>query len=200
MKYFLQSFSFTFLMYFGLWIMWVHFAIDIGLDAEYPGSLVYLPHAARVICTCIFGWYAIPAMVAADFIGITFFVHGNTDFLLAGSFSFEEFINSVVANSSVFLSLLLLKLSGLSFTYHHAGLTLKKSNYRHVFLITVISAFINGLVGNFIRQGLNDYDIHMYTVLRFTVGDILGTLVVLLVCTIMLSAYTDIINKSNKTN
>ena len=54
MKYFLQSFSFTFLMYFGLWIMWVHFAIDIGLDAEYPGSLVYLPHAARVICTCIF--------------------------------------------------------------------------------------------------------------------------------------------------
>ncbi|MBL6902646.1 MAG: hypothetical protein ISR29_00395 [SAR86 cluster bacterium] len=200
MKYFLQSFSFTFLMYFGLWIMWVHFAIDIGLDAEYPGSLVYLPHAARVICTCIFGWYAIPAMVAADFIAITFFVHGNTDFLLAGSFSFEEFINSVVANSSVFLSLLLLKLSGLSFTYHHAALTLKKSNYRHVFLITVISAFINGLVGNFIRQGLNDYDIHLYTVLRFTVGDILGTLVVLLVCTIMLSAYTDIINKSNKTN
>ena len=200
MKYFLQSFSFTFLMYFGLWIMWVHFAIDIGLDAEYPGSLVYLPHAARVICTCIFGWYAIPAMVAADFIGITFFVHGNTDFLLVGSFSFEELINSVVANSSVFLSLLLLKLSGLSFTYHHAALTLKKSNYRHVFLITVISAFINGLVGNFIRQGLNDYDIHMYTVLRFTVGDILGTLVVLLVCTIMLSAYTDIINKSNKTN
>lgn len=200
MKYFLQSFSFTFLMYFGLWIMWVHFAIDIGLDAEYPGSLFYLPHAARVICTCIFGWYAIPAMVAADFIGITFFVHGNTDFLLTGSFSFEEFINSVVANSSVFLSLLLLKLSGLSFTYHHASLTLKKSNYRHVFLITVISAFINGLVGNFIRQGLNDYDIHLYTVLRFTVGDILGTLVVLLVCTIMLSAYTDIINKSNKTN
>lgn len=200
MKYFLQSFSFTFLMYFGLWIMWVHFAIDIGLNAEYPGSLFYLPHAARVICTCIFGWYAIPAMVAADFIGITFFVHGNTDFLLTGSFSFEEFINSVVANSSVFLSLLLLKLSGLSFTYHHASLTLKKSNYRHVFLITVISAFINGLVGNFIRQGLNDYDIHLYTVLRFTVGDILGTLVVLLVCTIMLSAYTDIINKSNKTN
>lgn len=200
MKYFLQSFSFTFLMYFGLWIMWVHFAIDIGLDTEYPGSLFYLPHAARVICTCIFGWYAIPAMVAADFIGITFFVHGNTDFLLTGSFSFEEFINSVVASSSVFLSLLLLKLSGLSFTYHHASLTLKKSNYRHVFLITVISAFINGLVGNFIRQGLNDYDIHLYTVLRFTVGDILGTLVVLLVCTIMLSAYTDIINKSNKTN
>ena len=200
MKYFLQSFAFTFLMYFGLWIMWFHFAIAIASDADYPGSLVYLPHAARVICTCIFGWYAIPAMVAADFIGITFFVHGNTDFLLAGSFSFEEFINSVVANSSVFLSLLLLKLSGLSFTYHHAALTLKKSNYRHVFLITVISAFINGLVGNFIRQGLNDYDIHMYTVLRFTVGDILGTLVVLLVCTIMLSAYTDIINKSNKTN
>ena len=49
MKYFLQSFAFTFLMYFGLWIMWVHFAIDIGLDTEYPGSLVYLPHAARVI-------------------------------------------------------------------------------------------------------------------------------------------------------
>ena len=71
---------------------------------------------------------------------------------------------------------------------------------RFILIITVISAFINGLVGNFIRQGFNDYDIHMFTVLRFTVGDILGTLVVLLVCTIMLSVYMDIINKSNKTN
>ena len=198
MKYFIQSFAFTFLMYFGMWIMWVHFAIDIGLDAEYPGSLVYLPHAARVIFTCIFGWYAIPAMVAADFIGITFFVHGNTDFLLTGNFSFEELINSIVANSSVFLGLVLLKLSGLSFNYEHGSLLLKKSNYRHIFLITVLSAFINGLVGNFVRQGLTDYDIHMFTVLRFTVGDILGTLVVLLVCTIMLSAYKDIYSKANK--
>ena len=198
MKYFLQSFAFTFLMYFGLWIMWVHFAIDIGLDAEYPGSLVYLPHAARVICTCIFGWYAIPAMVAADFIGISFFVHGNTDFLLTGNFSYEELINSTVANSSVFLSLILLKLSGFSFNYEHGSLLLRKSNYQHIFLITVLSAFINGLFGNFIRQGISDYDIHMFTVLRFTVGDILGTLVVLIVCTIMLSAYKDIYNESNK--
>jgi hypothetical protein len=38
----------------------------------------------------------------------------------------------------------------------------------------------------------------MFTVLRFTVGDILGTLAVLLICTIMLSAYKDIYNKSNK--
>ena len=75
---------------------------------------------------------------------------------------------------------------------------LRKSNYRHIFLITVLSAFINGLIGNFVRQGLTDYDIHMFTVLRFTVGDILGTLVVLIVCTIMLSAYKDIYKKSNK--
>jgi len=38
----------------------------------------------------------------------------------------------------------------------------------------------------------------MFTVLRFTVGDILGTLAVLLISTIMLSAYKDIYNKSNK--
>ena len=38
----------------------------------------------------------------------------------------------------------------------------------------------------------------MFTVLRFTVGDILGTLVVLIVCTIMLSAYKDIYSKANK--
>ena len=137
-------------------------------------------------------------MVAADFIGITFFVHGNTDFLLAGNFSYEELTNSIVANSSVFLSLVILKLSGLSFNYEHGSLLLRKSNYRHIFLITVLSAFMNGLVGNFIRQGLTDYDIHMFTVLRFTVGDILGTLVVLIVCTIMLSAYKDIYNKANK--
>ena len=193
MKYFIQSFAFSFLMYFGLWIMWIHFVIDVGADTDYPGSLVYLPHAARVICTCIFGWYAIAAFVAADFIGITFFVHGNTDFLLAGSFSLEELINSIFASSSVFLSLILLKLSGFSFNYEHGSLLLRKSNYRHIFLITVLSAFINGLIGNFIRQGFTDYDIRMITVLRFTVGDIIGTLVVLLVCTIMLSVYKDIL-------
>lgn len=200
MKYFIQSFAFSFLMYFGLWIMWIHFVIDVGADTDYPGSLVYLPHAARVICTCIFGWCAIPAFVAADFIGITFFVHGNTDFLLTGNFSLEELINSTFASSSVFLSLILLKLSGFSFNYEHGALLLRKSNYRHIFLITVLSAFINGLIGNFIRQGFTDYDIRMFTVLRFTVGDIIGTLVVLLVCTIMLSAYKDILiaSKSDK--
>mgnify|MGYP003331262199 CR=1 FL=1 len=47
-------------------------------------------------------------------------------------------------------------------------------------LITVISASINGLFGNFLRQAITDHDIHMYTVLRFTVGDIIGCITCLL--------------------
>ena len=77
-------------------------------------------------------------------------------------------------------------------------LLLKKSNFRHIFLITVISASINGLFGNFLRQAITDHDIHMYTVLRFTVGDIIGCITVLLVSTLMLSAYKDFIYQSSK--
>ena len=197
MKYYLQAFSFTFLMYFGLWIMWIHFAIDFASDADYPGSLVYLPHAARVICTCLFGWIAIPAMVISEWIGISYFVHGDS-FLINGTFSFAEFSLSLFSSSSVLLALILLKISGFSFSYSSGMLLLKKSNFRHIFLITVLSACINGLVGNFLRQAVTDHDIHMYTVLRFTVGDIFGTLVVLLVATIMFSAYKDFIFQSSK--
>ena len=184
-------------MYFGLWIMWIHFAIDFASDSEYPGSLFYLPHAARVICTCLFGWIAIPAMVLGEWVGITHFVHGDA-FLINGTFSFAEFSLSLFSSSSVLLALLLLKVSGFSFSYSSGKLLLKKSNFRHIFLITVISASINGLFGNFLRQAVTDHDIHMYTVLRFTVGDILGCITVLLVSTIMFSAYKDFIYQSSK--
>lgn len=197
MKYFLQASSFTFFMYFGLWIMWVHFAIDIAIDSDYPGSLVYLPHAARVICTCLFGWIAIPSMVLAEWVGLSFFVHGDP-LLVDGGYSFAELTTSVFASSSVFLTLILLKICGFSFTYNPGSLLIKKSNFRHIFLIIVISATINGLFGNFLRQAITENDIHMYTVLRFTIGDIIGTLVVLLVSTIMLSALKDIVKISSK--
>lgn len=184
-------------MYFGLWIMWIHFAIDFGSDRDYPGSLVYLPHAARVICTCLFGWIAIPAMVFAEWIGISYFVHGDA-FLVDGTYSLAELTQSIFASSSVLLALILLRVSGFSFSYRTGMLLLKKSNFRHIFLITVISASINGLFGNFLRQAITDHDIHMYTVLRFTVGDIIGCITVLLVSTIMLSAYKDFIYQSSK--
>ena len=197
MKYYLQAFAFTFFMYFGLWIMWIHFAIDFGSDRDYPGSIVYLPHAARVICTCLFGWIAIPAMVFAEWIGISYFIHGDA-FLVNGTYSLAELTQSIFASSSVLLALILLRVSGFSFSYSAGMLLLKKSNFRHIFLITVISASINGLFGNFLRQAITDHDIHMYTVLRFTVGDIMGCITVLLVSTIMLSAYKDFIYQSSK--
>ena len=192
MKYFLQTFSFTFLMYFGLWVMWVHFAIDLGKDDAYPGSLFYLPHAARVICTCLFGWYAIPAIVCAEMAGINFFVHGDNAFLVQGVYSLPEFAMSLFSASTVLLTLILLRISGMSFNYVHGNLLLKKSNARHIFLIVVISAFINGVFGNFLRQAFTNHDIHMWSVLRFTVGDILGCLIAMAVMTIMYSAYKDI--------
>ena len=198
MKYFLQTSAFTFLMYFALWSIWISFAVDIGVDSKYPGSLVFLPHAARVLCTCMFGWYAIPAMVCADWVGLTFFASGDPILVNAG-YSFQEFSMSLFACSSVYMALLLLKISGFSFHYSHGSLLLQKSNYQHIFLITVISATINGLFGSLLRQLATDYDVHMFTVLRFTIGDILGCLVVLATCTIMMSAYKDLLlrNKNN---
>lgn len=187
MKYFLQTFSFTFLAYMTLWFVW---ASSIGLPgSQYDGSLVFLPHAARVICTCIFGLYAIPAIILADFIGLEFFtsIPDVSSLPSLGLIVFKAF--------TVYLSLLVLKLFGFSFNYAKGHVLLNRTNYRHIGLITIFSAFINGVFGNALKQIFLMVDIPLWTIFRYIVGDVLGTLVVFAVSVLVMTTYKDVVNR-----
>ena len=187
MKYFFQTFSFTFLAYMTLWFVW---ASSIGLPgSQYDGSLVFLPHAARVICTCIFGLYAIPAIILADFIGLEFFtsIPDVSSLSSLGLITFKAF--------TVYLSLLALKLFGFSFNYSKGEVLLNRTNYRHIGLITILSAFINGVFGNALKQVFEMVDIPLWTIFRYVVGDILGTLVVFAVSVLVMSIYKELVNR-----
>ena len=186
-KYFLQTFSFTFLAYMTLWFVW---ATSIGLPgSQYDGSLVFLPHAARVICTCIFGLYAIPPIVLADFIGLEFFTS------IPNVLTFSSLVLIVFKAFTVYLSLLALKLFGFSFNVSKGEVLLNRSNYRHIGLITILSAFINGGFGNALKQVFQMVDIPLWTIFRYVVGDILGTLVVFAVSVLVMSIYKDLVNR-----
>ena len=67
---------------------------------------------------------------------------------------------------------------------------LNKTNYKHVALITVISAFYNGLIKNLSLSVFEvNYQNHLVDIMqvcRFLIGDILGTTVVLILLAVIL--------------
>jgi hypothetical protein len=66
---------------------------------------------------------------------------------------------------------------------------LNKRNYKHIALITLISAIYNSLLVNFAVNSLSlsTMQVGIDQVLRFFIGDILGTAIVLIVLACMLN-------------
>ena len=70
MSKFFEISIYTFIFHILCYVLWLIFVVP----AEGPtnvaalGSLVYLPHAGRVLPVIFFGWKAIPAVLAAEFL------------------------------------------------------------------------------------------------------------------------------------
>ena len=163
-----------------LWIIWFFFVVQIEGNPNWLGSLFYLPHAARVLCVVYFGWKAIPALFLAELWGPTFSI-----------FDIESLINIMPGLLSVLSVPLALQ------TLHWFGFTLgnttesplNKRNYKHIALITMISAIYNSLFVNLMltRFSMSSSEIGVDQIVRFFVGDMLGTAIVLLILAMMLN-------------
>ena len=172
LKNFLTLSVTTYLFGITLWVLWYF------VDQNVPfligeGSWYYLPHAARVLCVVYFGYKAIPSLYLAELSG---------PYLLVPSmYSFDTYLSSLISVLSVPLSIQVLRI--LSFTLGDtASSPLNKRNYKHIYLITFISAGFNAILVNLYlsRNELNFPGLitDIEQVSRFFVGDIIGTVLV----------------------
>lgn len=172
MKNFLSLSVTTYLFGLSLWILWYF------VDQNVPfligeGSWYYLPHAARVLCVVYFGYKAIPALYLAELSG--------PYLLIPNIYSFDTFLPSLISVLSVPLSIQVLRLLGFTLG-DTASSPLNKRNYKHIYLITFISAGFNAILVNLYlsRNQLNFPGLitDIEQVSRFFVGDIIGTVLV----------------------
>ena len=162
----------TFVFSSALWIIWSFFVVQIEGNPNWLGSLFYLPHAARVLCIVYFGWKAIPALFLADLWGPNFSI-----------LDIESLINVIPGLLSVLSVPLALQ------TLHWFGFPLgstsksplNKRNYKHIALITMISAIYNSLLVNLMltKFSMSSSEIGIDQIVRFFLGDMMGTTIVL---------------------
>ena len=146
--------------------------MQIEGNPNWLGSLFYLPHAARVLCIVYFGWKAIPALFLAELWGPSFSI-----------LDIESLINVIPGLLSVLsVPLALQTLHWFGFPLGNTSKSpLNKRNYKHIALITMISAIYNSLLVNLMltKFSMSSNEIGIDQIVRFFLGDMLGTTIVL---------------------
>ena len=163
-----------------LWILW-HFIDTHVLFFAGEGVFFYFPHAARVLCIVYFGYKAIPGLYLGELFG--------PNVIEPGFYSFPIYITSLISVMSVPLTLSML--NSLGFTLGHTiSSPLNRRNYKHIFLITFISAGFNSLLVNLYLSRNNLSYANAITdidqVLSFFIGDIFGTVFVFIFLSLLL--------------
>ena len=190
-KYFLEVSITTFVSFGLLYVIWIFFIISSETATGFNGSLMYVPHAARVITICYFGLWAVPALFAAHvfctvYIGGTYGLNQLVIFDLLGT--------SFLSTMCVLLALY--AMAGLGFKirtlpfyeYTKDSIYLDLRNHKHIILVTIFSAAVHSLslyVYNYLRAISSNPEMFI----RFFVGDILGTLVTIFTLSLMLFAF-----------
>jgi len=181
MKYFASVSATSFSFSFTLWVIWSYFIMQANLNPSWDGSLIYLPHAARVLCVVYFGYKSIPALYLAEICGPLLFFSTIPDL--------QMLFLAMLSVLSVPFALFILSLMGFSLgnTRHSP---LNKRYYRHIALIVMISAIFNALGVNLF---LSQFDVNYFgkvadvvQVARFFIGDILGAATIITILSVTL--------------
>ena len=191
LKYFLEVSITTFICFSLLYVIWIFFIISSETASGFNGSIMYVPHAARVLTICYFGISAIPALFAAH-VFCTFVIGGtyglnNLPFLDLLGTSFLSTICVLIALYAMAgLGFKIRTLPFYKFTKDSVYLDLR--NHKHIIMVTVFSAAVHSLslyVYNYLRAISSNPEMFV----RFFVGDILGTLVTIFTLSFMLFAF-----------
>ena len=190
-KYFLEVSITTFVSFGLFYVIWIFFIISSETAMGFNGSLMYVPHAARVITICYFGLWAVPALFAA---------HVFCTVYIGGAYGLNQLVIFDVLGTS-FLStvcvlLALYAMAGLGFKiktlpfyeYTKDSIFLDLRNHKHIILVTIFSAAVHSLslyVYNYLRAISSNPEMFI----RFFVGDILGTLVTIFTLSFMIFAF-----------
>ena len=159
-----------------LYAIWYFFqVVDLAkmnpLD-EWIGSLVYLPHGARVLMFCYFRYYSLPGLYLAEISGPQLIHH--IDYVDGWSLA------SFGSLSSVIIAVEIIRWVRKNPENFSVVKTLSFKNYKSLMLVVLISAMLNGILANSLIALVNSsISIDVLTVLRFMIGDILGAIIVI---------------------
>ena len=191
LKYFLEVSITTFLSFNLLYVIWLFFIISSETASGFNGSIMYVPHAARVLTICYFGISAVPALFAA---------HIFCTSIIGGAYGLNNlmFIDLVGTSflSTVCVLAALYAMAGLGFKirtlpfyeFTKDSVYLDLRNHKHIIMVTVFSAAVHSLslyVYNYLRAISSNPEMFV----RFFVGDVLGTLVTIFTLSFMLFAF-----------
>ena len=157
---------------------------NLNPDNEWVGSLCYLPHGVRVLMFCFFRYYSIPALYIAEITGPSLI--SPTEYIYGWSYAAIGSIFSVV------IAVELIKWSKAANGTFSFFKPINFKNYKFIILVIIISALINGLFANSIITAINpNVTIEVITVMRFFIGDILGSLSVMLAIWVIFTTLVD---------
>ena len=191
LKYFLEVSITTFISFSLLYVIWIFFIISSETASGFNGSIMYVPHAARVLTICYFGIAAIPALYVA---------HVTCTFLIGGLYGLNNLplfdLLSTSFLSTICVLIALYAMAGLGFKirtlpfyeFTKDSVYLDLRNHKHIIMVTVFSAAVHSLslyVYNYLRAISSNPEMFV----RFFVGDILGTLVTIFTLSFMLFAF-----------
>ena len=190
---------FFYMFTYGTWYFFhiLDFA-NLRIDNEWTGSLVFLPHGARVLMVCFFRYYSLPALYLADITGPSLLNYEKYNINYVDGSNIAS-LGCIIA---VILSVELIKWSKITAGQFSFFKPVNFKNYKFLFLVIVLSSLLSGVLCNSIIAIINNQiSIDVLTVLRFMIGDFLGSITVIAIMWIVFTTAIDtrmIISPENK--
>lgn len=190
---------FFYMFTYGTWYFFhVIDLVNLRIDNGWTGSLVFLPHGARVLMVCFFRYYSLPALYLAEITGPSLlnFEKYNINYVDGSN------IASIGCIIAIILSVELIKWSKVTEGKFSFFKPVNFKNYKFLFLVIVLSSLLSGVLCNSILTIINDQiSIDVLTVLRFMIGDFLGAITVIAILWVVFTTAIDtrmIISPENK--
>ena len=190
---------FFYMFTYGTWYFFhVIDLVNLRIDNGWTGSLVFLPHGARVLMVCFFRYYSLPALYLAEITGPSLLNYEKYNINYVDGSNIAS-IGCIIA---IILSVELIKWSKVTEGKFSFFKPVNFKNYKFLFLVIVLSSLLSGVLCNSIIAIINDQmSIDVLTVLRFMIGDFLGSITVIAIMWIVFTTAIDtrmIISPENK--
>ena len=176
--------SITIAFYLFLFVIWTIFIapIELSSDTLALGSLLFLPHAARVLPVVYFGPWALLGIIIAEYI-CWFYIWPFEIFDRTG-------MGVVISSSAIAITWGFFKL--LDAELKPFG-NLQNTNWKHLVIFIIFSALFNGLANGAYYPTFGDSEAAPLISIRFVMGDIIGSLVVIIFLAIFRKVTKDLI-------
>lgn len=158
--------------------MWAFLIVPIEQDfIQTSGSLLFLPAAGRILPVLFFGIRTLPAILLSSLIA--------WNFLWPYEITLVRNLGLIISFSSVLLAWIVFRYLDTELSYKGK---LKPSNWRHLILFILLCGLLNGLLVGAYYSNESDV-LNPLISLRFFVGDVTGTIFILIFAILVISAF-----------